>query len=421
MGAEEIAAELGGLSPAKRHAAELAADALHRALGRGARERARLAPCADAHARGDERRRGQRGGRAARRARTARSGGGDARAVVRPRERRRAQLLLGAGRARRARALAHRMGLPHLSIDLREEFRAGVVDGWLEDHAAGLTPNPCVRCNGQCAARRDARARRRAWGAHARHRPLRAGRARGEPLLRVAADAAKDQSYCSPALAPRRSPACASRSASSPSREVRERAARAGLAVARRPDSQDLCFLAGTDRADVPGAPRRPRKARGRDRRSRGARAGRARGRAHRHRRPAPRPRDRRPCRGGEVAAVRARHRRARQHRHRRAARAVAHDRVSVRDVDAAPRRRLRGPPEAALPRAPCCRAVRSARAPRARARHASRCERRSRSAACLMPATVVGPARSRLPVSAGEAIVGHGDDRLTQRRWRTP
>ena len=41
------------------------------------------------------------------------------------------------------------MGMAHFSIDLREEFRAGVVDGWLADHAAGLTPNPCVRCNGK--------------------------------------------------------------------------------------------------------------------------------------------------------------------------------------------------------------------------------------------------------------------------------
>ncbi len=44
VGANEIAGELGGLSPAKRHAAELAADALHRALGWAAREHARLAP-----------------------------------------------------------------------------------------------------------------------------------------------------------------------------------------------------------------------------------------------------------------------------------------------------------------------------------------------------------------------------------------
>ena len=49
---------------------------------------------------------------------------------------------------RGARALAHELGIPHFSIDLREEFRAGVVDGWLQAHRDGLTPNPCVACNG---------------------------------------------------------------------------------------------------------------------------------------------------------------------------------------------------------------------------------------------------------------------------------
>ena len=47
-----------------------------------------------------------------------------------------------------ARSLAHDMGLPHFTLDLREEFRAGVVEPWLAGHAAGVTPNPCVRCNG---------------------------------------------------------------------------------------------------------------------------------------------------------------------------------------------------------------------------------------------------------------------------------
>ena len=67
IGAAEIAAELGGLSPAKRHAAELAADALHRALGAAARARAPLATVRRADARRDERRRRQRRRRAARR------------------------------------------------------------------------------------------------------------------------------------------------------------------------------------------------------------------------------------------------------------------------------------------------------------------------------------------------------------------
>ena len=53
-----------------------------------------------------------------------------------------------ASAVRAARAVAHDLGLPHFTLDLREEFRAGVVQPWLDDHRAGLTPNPCVRCNG---------------------------------------------------------------------------------------------------------------------------------------------------------------------------------------------------------------------------------------------------------------------------------
>ncbi len=147
VGAAEIAEELGGLSPAKRHAAELAADALHRALGWALRERARLVPSST-------------------RALVAMSGGVDsavaALLVAQDGEETVAVTLelwsdpendgerscCSAQAVRSAREIAHGMGLPHFSIDLREEFRAGVVDGWLEDHAAGLTPNPCVRCNG---------------------------------------------------------------------------------------------------------------------------------------------------------------------------------------------------------------------------------------------------------------------------------
>src|SRR5262249_9090331 len=53
-----------------------------------------------------------------------------------------------ASAVRSARAVAHRLGLPHCRLDLRDAFRAGVVEPWLAEHAEGLTPNPCVRCNG---------------------------------------------------------------------------------------------------------------------------------------------------------------------------------------------------------------------------------------------------------------------------------
>ena len=87
---------------------------------------------------------------------------------------------------------------PHFTLDLRDEFRAGVVEPWLVDHAEGLTPNPCVRCNGH--VRLDAMlefADRLGAGA------LTTGHyARGtdDGLLRLAADPAKDQAYMLAAL-----------------------------------------------------------------------------------------------------------------------------------------------------------------------------------------------------------------------------
>ncbi len=153
---------------------------------------------------------------------------------------------------RSARTLAHRMGMAHFSIDLREEFRAGVVDGWLADHAAGLTPNPCVRCNGN--VRLDAMleladrlgARTLATGHYARTECSEDG----APLLRMAVDEAKDQSYALAALAPSSLARMRFPLGALTKPEVRQRAALAGLEVARRPDSQDLCFLAGTRSAD---------------------------------------------------------------------------------------------------------------------------------------------------------------------------
>jgi tRNA-specific 2-thiouridylase len=257
IGVEGIAAELGGLSTAKRHAAELAADALHRALGMAARAQARLAA-------------------APARAVVAMSGGVDSAVAALLTARDGAEVVAvtlelwadpendgersccSAQAVRGAREAAHRMGVPHLSIDLREEFRAGVVDHWLADYAAGETPNPCVRCNGDVRLEAMLELGERlgsetlVTGHYARVDwpegcPGAGGELVGDaPLLRVAVDPVKDQSYVlagldPSALARLRFPLGAMHKA-----EVREIAAHAGLEVARKPDSQDLCFLAGT-------------------------------------------------------------------------------------------------------------------------------------------------------------------------------
>jgi tRNA-uridine 2-sulfurtransferase len=250
IGAPEIAGELGGLHPAKRHAAELAADALHRALGAAARARAALEPPV---------------GDGAARALVAMSGGVDSAVAALLTARAGADVVgvtlelwsdpendgelscCSAQAVRGARALAHGQGLPHLSIDLRAEFRAGVVDGWLADHARGLTPNPCVRCNGN--VRLDAMleladrlgAAQLVTGHYARVRDD------GEqPLLRMARDPVKDQSYVLAGLAPDSLARLRFPLGDMTKAEVRELAADAGLVVAHKRDSQDLCFLAGT-------------------------------------------------------------------------------------------------------------------------------------------------------------------------------
>jgi tRNA-specific 2-thiouridylase len=243
---DDVASALGGLIPARRHAAVLAADALHRALGAAAKDGApTVAPIP-------------------RRTLVAMSGGVDSAAA--------AQLALDAGdevvavtlelwadpatdgersccspqAVTGARALAHRMGIPHVTLDLRERFRAEVVDRFIDGYAAGRTPNPCVRCNGH--VRFDAMlelaaalgAGRLATGHYARI-------ARDEQglLVRAAVDPRKDQSYMlaklDPAALERLSfpLGCLTKGA------VRALAREAGLPVADKRESQDLCFVAG--------------------------------------------------------------------------------------------------------------------------------------------------------------------------------
>jgi tRNA-specific 2-thiouridylase len=243
---DDVADALGGLLPSSRHAAELAADALHRALGAAAKDGApAISP-------------------SSRRTLVAMSGGVDSAAA--------AQLALDAGdevvgvtlelwadpatdgersccspqAVTGARALAHGMGIPHLTLDLRERFRAQVVDDFLAGYAEGRTPNPCVRCNGQ--VRFDGMlelagalgAARLVTGHYARIARDQAG-----PLVRAAADPLKDQSYMLARLEPEALDRLAFPLGGLTKDAVRALARDAGLPVADKRESQDLCFVAG--------------------------------------------------------------------------------------------------------------------------------------------------------------------------------
>ena len=95
-----------------------------------------------------------------------------------------------------ARAVAHSIDVPHLTLDLEEDFRRRVVGAYLSGHAPGRTPNPCIVCNGEVrlAAMADLAERLGAERLVTGHYARIVGDEDG-PLLAAAADSAKDQSY----------------------------------------------------------------------------------------------------------------------------------------------------------------------------------------------------------------------------------
>ena len=150
-----------------------------------------------------------------------------------------------------AREACHSLGLPHVTLDLREEFRRAVVAPFVAGYARGETPNPCIRCNGGfrfaelLAFARRVGARKLATGHYAR-----LAEHRGRMLLARGADPDKDQSYMLGQLDPRMLPSLWFPLGGQRKEETRAHALTAGLAVAGRAESQEACFLAGGDYRD---------------------------------------------------------------------------------------------------------------------------------------------------------------------------
>jgi tRNA-specific 2-thiouridylase len=251
IGADRIEAELGGLSPARRHAAMLTADALHRALSAAVSSGEMISDPVEG------------------RVLVAVSGGVDS-AVAALRERERGadvvavtvklwadpdtdgtkaccspEAVLG------ARSLTHDLGLPHFTLDLEGPFRERVVGEFLRGYGEGRTPNPCVLCNGEVriAAMVDL-ADRLGAGSLVTGHYARVVVDEGGALIAAGSDEAKDQSYMLAALPPEVVAKLRFPLADLSKSEVREIAERGGLSVAKKPESQDLCFLAGQSKKE---------------------------------------------------------------------------------------------------------------------------------------------------------------------------
>jgi len=151
-----------------------------------------------------------------------------------------------------ARRVAEAMGFPHYVLDYENIFKDAVIDEFADSYLAGATPVPCIRCNERVkfkdllATARDLDADCMATG-HYIQRKLGAG-----PELHCAADANRDQSYFLFSTTPEQLEFLRFPLGHLPSKDAtRKLAAKYGLAVADKPDSQDICFVPNGNYASV--------------------------------------------------------------------------------------------------------------------------------------------------------------------------
>jgi tRNA-uridine 2-sulfurtransferase len=153
--------------------------------------------------------------------------------------------------ARDARRAADVIGIPFYVWDLAERFREDVIEDFVAEYAAGRTPNPCLRCNEKIkfAALLDKAVALGFDAVCTGHYARIVETPDGRRELHRAADAAKDQSYVLGVLdAGQLARAMFPLGDTATTKdEIRAEAERRGLAVARKPDSHDICFIADGD------------------------------------------------------------------------------------------------------------------------------------------------------------------------------
>ena len=149
-----------------------------------------------------------------------------------------------------AQAVCMRLGIPHTTLDFREEFAADVIDKFVRTYEAGATPNPCIDCNRYLKfdalldAALDMGCDFLATGHYARVRR----QPDGSWALMRGVDPAKEQSYVLYSLTQERlEHVLLPLGGLFKQRDVRRIAASEGLVTAAKPDSQDICFVPDND------------------------------------------------------------------------------------------------------------------------------------------------------------------------------
>ncbi|MBN9514881.1 MAG: tRNA 2-thiouridine(34) synthase MnmA [Alphaproteobacteria bacterium] len=153
---------------------------------------------------------------------------------------------------RDARQVADRLGIPHYVLDYENRFRNEVMESFADAYARGETPVPCIACN-RTVKFRDLLKTARELGAEALATGHYVRRVAGEggPELHRGADPARDQSYFLFGTTREQLNFLRFPLGDLPKSETRALAERFDLAVADKPDSQDICFVPNGDYASV--------------------------------------------------------------------------------------------------------------------------------------------------------------------------
>ena len=153
---------------------------------------------------------------------------------------------------RDARRIAAHLGIAHYVLDYENKFRTEVMDDFADSYLRGETPVPCITCN-QTVKFRDLMAAAGDLGADALATGHYVRRVIGPsgPEMHRAHDPARDQSYFLFATTAEQLAFLRFPLGDIAKSEVRRHAERLGLAVAEKPDSQDICFVPGGDYASV--------------------------------------------------------------------------------------------------------------------------------------------------------------------------